>query len=319
MNTLYVVSLANNKTIIHLSSLKPDKDILLETRLLYEFARTNPPLKIVDHTEIYDILEIDSYVKKYMYVYGIDNIRGGSYVDEILPEHMLETLNTEFAINRNTYFENSFKIDYLKYKYQYWNDRVSVEFEKDTYTRQLSMYRENMNRMKLAYYYYTTITNTEIEEIHEQLLADIDWLRDWVVTLHKNNSGIRTHTVDTYTRYEKILMRLSTISFIYMNTLENELLENNTYEYLHPETVLDFLFSPNSENKSILDNEDEDEDSMDEYELINILLYLKTFECIIYTCKNRIDEYIFDMDYYSNMYEKNLILEIDYLEYILEQ
>lgn len=55
------------------------------------------PLKIVEVIENVDDLDEDKYTKKYMSIYGIDKVRGGTYSEITLPEYKKKCLMDELC------------------------------------------------------------------------------------------------------------------------------------------------------------------------------------------------------------------------------
>lgn len=55
------------------------------------------PLKIVETIQSNDKMDEDKYTKKYMSLYGIDKVRGGSYTEIILPKYKLLCLKDELC------------------------------------------------------------------------------------------------------------------------------------------------------------------------------------------------------------------------------
>ena len=90
-----------------------DEVIKMEIENLFEFPRIYKPVQIVETTWITDVLEIDKTVKKYMMNYGVDNVRGGSYLSPILPEYQYRALQTELSANVN--IQNEEKMRHFLY------------------------------------------------------------------------------------------------------------------------------------------------------------------------------------------------------------
>lgn len=101
--SLYFVSLENDRMLLHFSDKKSDEIILEECSHLYEFARIHKPLTLAFELKSVDIHEVDALVKKFMFMFGIDNTRGGSYIDVELHDYQTKSLEKEFEfIRENT-------------------------------------------------------------------------------------------------------------------------------------------------------------------------------------------------------------------------
>ena len=83
---LYYVSLTQNKMLLHATVRKPDQMILDDCYALYQYAQVYEPVKIVYTMQIQDLYDVDKYVKLFMNMFGVDDCRGGSYVDMELSE-----------------------------------------------------------------------------------------------------------------------------------------------------------------------------------------------------------------------------------------
>jgi hypothetical protein len=104
---MYYVSLENNKMLLHVDFKKEVDVVLANCAKLYEYARANPPIKVVYTTEVKDLYDVDKDVKLFMNMFGIENTRGGSYTDVELPDFLMMTIlhekkitDVHFYINR---------------------------------------------------------------------------------------------------------------------------------------------------------------------------------------------------------------------------
>ena len=90
------------------------------------------PIKVVETIKSDDNMDEDKYTKKYMLMYGIEKVRGGSYTEMILPEYKILCLKDElctiddlcFRCKRSGHFANEC---YAKTTI----DDVLIEDEKD--------------------------------------------------------------------------------------------------------------------------------------------------------------------------------------------
>lgn len=79
-----------------------------------EWTRKYKPLKLIEQIQNGDNFDEDKYTKKYMKKYGIDNVRGGTYAQVVLPEYSRLALKNElctasnlcFRCNRSGHFIN---------------------------------------------------------------------------------------------------------------------------------------------------------------------------------------------------------------------
>ena len=62
------------------------------------------PIKILEEIANADVYEEDKQTKKYMNLYGIDNVRGGSYVSIKLPYYQKQALKKEICTLNNLCF-----------------------------------------------------------------------------------------------------------------------------------------------------------------------------------------------------------------------
>ena len=95
MKLIYVLELENNKYYV-------GKTHNVEKRFNEhlngngsEFTKIYKPMKIYKVYKVLSEFDEDNYTKKYMKIYGIDNVRGGSYCTKDLNKHQINLLNKE--------------------------------------------------------------------------------------------------------------------------------------------------------------------------------------------------------------------------------
>jgi hypothetical protein len=116
MPTIYVLKCERNKYYIGKTS-RPLQIRAKEhfTNQGSEWTRLYKPIEVIEKIDDADDFDEDKYTKIYMNKYGIDNVRGGSYTQLILQDHVIENLQKElcsannacFRCNREGHFANN--------------------------------------------------------------------------------------------------------------------------------------------------------------------------------------------------------------------
>lgn len=107
---LYFVALEEDKMMLHASFKRSFEQILADCEILYHFAKIYKPRRVVYVMENIDLYDVDKNVKIFMNMFGIDETRGGSYTDVILPKHVKQQLEAEFKVADIEYYVNQEQI-----------------------------------------------------------------------------------------------------------------------------------------------------------------------------------------------------------------
>jgi hypothetical protein len=210
---IHILQLQKNKLFVHASASTDKTQVFREYCLLYEYAQKYPPITIVDtiFIETIDfsqntlirnmfIYEINKYVKQYMFCYsilcngkgtildGINNVRGGSYTDEILPNYIVKALEYEL----NTVF-----IDDELY-HSFFTNQSFIREKREIYLekkKQYDYFTKTPIHMYMNYieWIYTTCTttrqeiDTENKEKYKKTISFIKQLYSLYQTILKEN------------------------------------------------------------------------------------------------------------------------------------
>ena len=107
MYQVYILKLENDKYFIgHTQSIENFKSQLKKKNI--QWINDNPLIKILKVINKCDKFDVDKYTKKYMEVYGIDNVRGGSYHEVELSQGIINQISNEIKIlKQDIYIEES--------------------------------------------------------------------------------------------------------------------------------------------------------------------------------------------------------------------
>ena len=79
-----------------------------------EWTSLYTPIKIIESITNADQFDEDKLTKKYMSKFGIDNVRGGSYVSIVLPDFQIKSIQMEILTSKDACF-NCGKIGHYGY------------------------------------------------------------------------------------------------------------------------------------------------------------------------------------------------------------
>lgn len=255
MNMIYVLKLQQNKYFIHFGEVKTDKQIITETEIYYDYLKKYKPLSIIEILLLTNFLDIDKTVKNYMSIYGYNNVRGGSYIDEYLPEYLEKTLKHEFRLieREDLEYVNEFKDILDRYENKKYESIEEIDREIDILQQENIKYIFEKNKFeKYTFFLFKNERKTMKDFIPEHM----NWLYDCCLMNFNNYSTIadRLH-IDYIQKYRHLL--------VYMIELNKKFEENNLFSkfgiekdlYLkHPQFLFDgFIYnSPTKDIKSLL-------------------------------------------------------------------
>jgi hypothetical protein len=153
------------------------------------WTKLHPPIRVINQYFNYDDeLDEDSLIHQYMEKYGIDKVRGGSYISIELSEYQKRNLENRFNKvdkndNKNNYFidiESGFKTVIYNNKPFNTSNNTEVEYSTNKSTN-VCMYCE----MKLA--------NEEMLKKHEELCIDSYYTKSRGKNINCERCGRDTH------------------------------------------------------------------------------------------------------------------------------
>jgi hypothetical protein len=292
--TVYALELSHKKWFIYVSSEHDIKDVYLKSQLQHEYIANHLPILSYNSTNIHDVLDIDYFVKKYMRMYGINNVRGGSYSNEILSSNTKEVLEKEINASFNDYNKCiDTSIDDYK-KISLWSLDKIKETKKELLRKQEMFTIDNEQ--------YNTLQKTfhnSNNKISRQLIVDFNWLNNTVnelindyITVYQETNNIMDEEVyevssDIQDKYTSFKEKLYGLNQRFYETYEGENYLYSTYDEINNYiNTLEPFF--------LIIDEYIDFDSV----VSNKYNVLRQVEYMIYSLINLLDEYTFDVNSY---------------------
>lgn len=101
---MYFVSLEDNHLFLYTDFKKSYENVIKVCLDKYDYVKLHKPQQVIFVLEIHDFYDVDKYVKMFMHMFGVNNTRGGSYTDIVLPDYFIETINHEKEITSIDYY-----------------------------------------------------------------------------------------------------------------------------------------------------------------------------------------------------------------------
>lgn len=288
---LNVFLLENDKYFLYHNQKQNSDKIFIELELSHEYANINRPIEIIDSYDIYNITDIDMYVKEYMLQKGIDNVRGGSYCDVIIPEYKIKAIENEFKLINNDSIKKSIIINEIICKYENMNNEER-EIELKILIEKLGEYQETK---RLYDHYSKFYVNSKAIKVDNKLLNNFEWLNDSITYVDNNYCSPETMTI-----YKDTVLKLKCISKLFFERFPDYEFIPEVY-YRNPDTVFDLVFL----NKGIFNEW--------EQSLKLATEVYKTYEFMYYKLLNYVVELEFDLTTFPKDFEEEAIIAIKYL------
>lgn len=237
MLTIYALKLENNKYYIGKTQRGVGADIRFEehkTGKGSEWTRLHKPISVMETYEHDSAFEEDVFTKKYMMKYGIENVRGGSYVKIILDDWQIKSLEHEFKSVNDTCFKcgkkGHFAENCEKYNMDEYLSLFKTEEELDTEIVKLTELRKHLrikqNQIEnLKYINYTLNNNiNKVITIEPKILDEFGF---WHYKFQNGNNGNDVRVLI----YTKILQRLNARNGC--NILQEDILQENVVENIY--------------------------------------------------------------------------------------
>jgi hypothetical protein len=295
---LYVMLLESDKYYVYYTDTENHDRIRMECIFISPFVKKYKPNKIIETLWNIDVFDIDKYVKKYMTVHGINNVRGGSYQELQLSHYQ------HFALERELEFISSHKNNslYMEEKKRYFiyhevlHNNINQEpKEIDKYNDILHRYTETQKKLSNLQFYRKDTTSYFVEK---NTINRIEFLQSYIIS---RKFETEYHDPDIVRFYTELLPYLKhfvniiekndkcNLTDFFGNEIEKDDENEMTVLVHHPEFIFDNIiyfskYHPEYNAKIVND------DYIEKAEKI-----CEIFKGMCWWCLNRIDEYEFDL------------------------
>jgi hypothetical protein len=270
---------------------------MIQASILHEFVYKNPPLAIVDKQQLEDIIEVDTHVKKLMQRFGIENVRGGTYSSETLPDFLIKTLDLEL----------SFSLEYIKKQDSMFLNIDMTKFlnNEETGESELNQIYDDLNSYKSIVNSLNLLSNNG--NINRTVLKDIEWVIQkctvFECELFENGKIENPHlATEDYVRYKNMLFIFKLIYNVFQQQFDKPI----NFEYMF------FMDRPHCLLDSIFYNIQHITPDNQCFSLITTLL--QKYEYMAYSIINKYEEYEFDLTTYPENFLKIAEYKINLLK-----
>jgi hypothetical protein len=250
MCNIYIIKLEEDKRLIHFSKEKSESKLFKECEIYYDYAKKYKPLVLEEIIPLVSYLDVDTQVKLYMQLYGYLNVRGGSYIEDPLPEYQEKSLLIELSLlaREELRFTDTLSEILKKYECREYASLEEIDSEIQKVKSKFAKYNLEKERMERITYFGENGMKNNIQTYAD---SNMKWLYELCCiktfqyeseSLKKNEPSeiepnLRTKNA---TRYKKTLKCLKHLYSIFEEfDLFDKYSINNTVELKHPEFAFD--------------------------------------------------------------------------------
>jgi hypothetical protein len=262
------------KYFIYYSHTIDEKKLNLECFQLFPFFKNNSPMKLIDTIWACDKFDVDKYVKLYMNNYGIENVRGGSYSNEILTDENLQAINHELTYMNDNY--ETEMVNFIHNIHNIHNENGVYEVLQKQYTKYCFL-KKKIN-------FYSTFFEKEKEFEKKNEFEKIKYLKNILKEIIQNINMLKENpNLIKFKTYQNLLSIFKSITKIEeLQTIKMPFPYEPVY-LQNPEFILDDY---------MLGETDEIGETICEI-----------FEGMVCHILNRITEFEFDLQFYPKYFD----------------
>lgn len=333
---IHVIILNNNTVFLHASLLTSyDKNaVLLECELMNKYTYKYKPNRLEETIKIHQNGEIDFFVKKYMKIYGINKVRGGSYCHEKLTDMEKQHIINEGKLTIDSIEDKSKSIQNILDEYSNINNWTDAEITGEI---------DRIDKLEKKYlhetYMLSHLSKFKNYILDRSFFKDLEWIgikciqqinnsvpyivpsnrikfegeSNWLwdnIVIEINKEYIENNDKEwllpnrkrksqqlsksDMNKYMNIIEKIKAFNYVFTEYTE---IESDYIPKIHmysPETVFDVFMYHNNDQSNWIES----------YNMLE--KYIHTVEYIGYCVINRIDEYEFDVKSYSANFKDEL-------------
>jgi len=267
----------------------------IDCEILYDFMKQ--PMTVIETAEIQHVLDVDVYVKKWMWQNGIENVRGGSYNKETITDGELQILYNEYDNMEYRLLSSTDILDDLQRNYvrEELGDPYYLQYEQWEVHKKYLEYTERKKQ------HHEVLFCQDNSIFRRCMLNDIRWIKEFLECDYEVGEKILTSTKAEYIRILSVLRNITT-KFIDIGN-ESKIPGEKRVIYDHPEFVLDAFFYHRADIKNW------DKDRQAAFEILDF------FEYMCYAVINRLDELEFDVQSYPRDFDKKYEISMRFFDY----
>ena len=173
----YLIGLANGRFFIHETTTEDATTAIMECDMIYEYVQHNFPCRLLNRLDT--TYDTNYHVKDYMQKYGIDNVRGGSFTENELPDYVVKALQYEFSKDDR---ESAHELKFLQ--------NILTKSGSNARLANIHSSFDEYRRLRGEYKKYAIMDDS--------WLFDVEWMRHYIMNVHLIAGKLAPETAKIY-------------------------------------------------------------------------------------------------------------------------